>query len=64
MVEGHKIEKDMIFYNPGKSGSVFTYKSGHVVNDSEIHDMMNLLEYDTEQKVAWVEERRASQRSV
>lgn len=64
MAEGRKIEKDMIFFIPGKEGPVFTYKAGHVVTDKEIHDLLDFLEFDTENKVAWVEERRSSQRFV
>lgn len=64
MVEGHKIEKNMIFYNPGKPGSVFTYQAGHVLTDSEIREMMNHLEYDTGERVSWVEERRSIERLV
>lgn len=58
----HKFEKDLIFYNPGKPGTVFTYKAGHFVTDTELHEMVNHLEIDTENKVAWVEERRVSPR--
>jgi hypothetical protein len=61
-MEGRKIDKDLIFYSPGKPGSVFTYRSGHFVTDTDIHEMQEHLKYDTGQNVAWVEERRAYQR--
>lgn len=62
MTERRKIDKDLIFYSPGKPGSVFTYKAGHLVSDTEIHEMIEHLRYDTGQKVSWVEERRAYER--
>jgi hypothetical protein len=58
-MESHKIEKDLIFYSPGKPGSVFTYKAGHLITDTDIREMQEHLKYDTGQNVAWVEERRA-----
>jgi hypothetical protein len=61
-MELRKIEKDLIFYSPGKPGSVFTYKAGHSITDAEIQEMQEHLKYDTGQDVAWVEERRAFQR--
>ena len=61
-MERHKIDKDLIFYSPGKPGSVFTYKAGHYITDNDIHEMQEHLKFDTGQKVAWVEERRAYER--
>jgi hypothetical protein len=61
-MESRKIEKDLVFYNPGKPGSVFTYKAGHFITDADIHEMQEHLKFDTGQNVAWVEERRANQR--
>ena len=61
-MERHKIERDLIFYNPGKPGSVFIYKSGHFLTDTDIHEMQEHLKYDTGLNVAWVEERRGYER--
>ncbi len=61
-MESRKIEKDLIFYSPGKPGSVFTYKAGHFITDTDIGEMQEHLKYDTGLSVAWVEERRAYER--
>lgn len=61
-MERRKIEKDLIFYSPGKPGSVFTYKAGHLVSDVDIYEMQEHLKYDTGLNVAWIEERRAYER--
>jgi hypothetical protein len=57
-MEIHKLEKDMIFFNPGQSGASFTYKAGNIINDEIVARLQSDLEYDTENEIAWVEERR------
>ncbi len=54
-----KLEKDLIFFTPGKPGAVFTYQAGYAVNNDLLHQTIEHLKYDTEKKIRWVEERRA-----
>jgi hypothetical protein len=61
-MERRKIEKDLIFYSPGKPGSIFTYKAGHFITDTDIHEMQEHLKYDTGKNIACVEERRGYER--
>jgi len=63
-MEIKKLERDVIFFNPGKSGAVFTYKAGFSLDSTLIDETVEHLEYDTENKVKWVEERRQKPRAV
>ena len=63
-MESHKIEKNLIFYSPGKPGSVFTYQAGRFITNNDIDEMVDHLEFDTGQHVSWIEERRAYQRTA
>ena len=63
-MENRKIEKNLIFYTPGKPGSVFTYQAGRFITDSDIDEIVDHLEYDTGQRVSWTEERRNYRRSA
>jgi hypothetical protein len=63
-MEEKKLEKDLIFFNPGQSGSVFTYQAGFMVNDEIILTAQSHLEYETESPIAFVEERRRTPRTV
>ncbi len=61
-MESHKLEKDMIFFSPGQSGASFTYKNGNLINDEILEQLQSHLEYDTENEITWVEERRTKPR--
>ena len=61
-MEIKKLEKDMIFYIPGKPGAVFTYSAGYAVNNDLLSQTIENLEYDAGAKVQWVEERRSEPR--
>jgi hypothetical protein len=58
-MEDRKLDKNLIFFIPGKPGSVFTYQAGYTVNNDLLSQTVEHLEYDTENKIRWVEERRA-----
>ena len=58
-MEDRKLEKDLIFFSPGKPGAVFTYKAGNAVNNDMLTQTVDHLEFDTENTIRWVEERRA-----
>ncbi len=62
-MEDKKLEKDLIFFSPGKPGAVFTYKAGYAFNDDMLTQTIDHLEYETEIPIRWVEERRAIPRS-
>ena len=61
-METHKLEKDMIFFKPGQSGAAFTYKTGNLINNEILGQLQNHLEYDMENEIKWVEERRKKDR--
>jgi len=62
-MENRKLEKDLIFYSPGQSGAVFTYKAGNFVDSGLVEQTADNLEYETETRVSWVEERRLEPRA-
>lgn len=55
---GYKLEKDLIFYHAGEPGAIFTYKAGNLMDEKMLKETLNHLNYDTEKRVDWVEERR------
>lgn len=57
-----KLEKDLIFYSPGKKGTVFTLKAGNFVDDQLIDQTADHLEYEEEIRINWIEERRSAPR--
>jgi hypothetical protein len=59
-----KLQKDLIFFNPGKSGTVFTYKAGYAVDNRMIDQAIDHLQYETENQVECVEERRGAPREM
>ena len=61
-MEIKKLEKDLIFFVPGKPGPVFTYSAGFAMNNDLLDQTVAGLEYDTEAEVQWVEERRSAPR--
>ncbi len=63
-MEEHKLEKNLVFFNPGESGTVFTYQTGNLINDQIIQQTIDHLEYDTANKIDCVEERRAKPRTI
>ncbi|MGD9333129.1 MAG: hypothetical protein PVJ53_17575 [Desulfobacterales bacterium] len=61
-MEIKKLDKDLIFYIPGKPGAVFTYSAGYAVDNDLLSQTVQNLEFDAEAKVQWVEERRSAPR--
>ena len=55
---GYKLEKDLIFYHAGEPGVIFTYQAGNLMNENMFKETLDHLEFDTERRVDWVEERR------
>lgn len=58
-----KLEKNLVFYNPGRSGVIFTYQAGHAADSQMIERAIGQLEYETDCEVECVEERRAMPRN-
>jgi hypothetical protein len=61
-MQEHKLEKNLIFYNPGKSGTLFTYEAGRRVSSEMLDHTIDCLEHDSGDKIEWVEERRRNRR--
>jgi len=57
-----KLGKDLIFFNPGQPGPVFTYKTGNIVNFDMLDSAVSVLEYETEDDVVYIEDRRKEPR--
>jgi hypothetical protein len=58
-MEARKLEKDLIFYAPGRAGSIFTYQKGFLVTSEIIDNTIDHLKYETESHhIEWVEDRR------
>ena len=62
-MEGRKLEKNMIFYNPGRPGAVFTFGASNFVTPELIQKTRDHLEYETENQIAFVEDRRSKERA-
>jgi hypothetical protein len=61
-MQRHKIENDLIFYVPGQPGAVFTYKTGHSVDETDINGKREELKHDTGHNIGWIEDRRLCDR--
>lgn len=53
-----RIEKDLIFYHPRKTGALFCYAAGSEVNFEVVYKAVSRLEKKTQKKVACILERR------
>ena len=53
-----RLEKNMVFYTPGKSGSLFKMRSGDFVDSKLLTEAKEALEYESESKIKYVEDRR------
>ncbi|MCP4747527.1 MAG: hypothetical protein GY874_15495 [Desulfobacteraceae bacterium] len=65
-MENKKLEKNLIFFSPGNRGALFTHKAGNLINDTIIHETMEILtsEMEAEGRIECVEERRLLPRLV
>ncbi len=61
-MEAHKLEKNMVFYNPGQPGAVFTFAASNFVTPELVQKTRDHLEYETENQIAFVEDRRTKER--
>lgn len=57
-----KLEKDLIFYSPGKKGSVFTFQAGNFYDDLLVDQTINHLQYEIENPISYTEDRRSAPR--
>ena len=61
-MESRMLEKNMIFYTPGKKGVVFTLAAKHYITPELLNQTIEHLEYETENPIKYVEERRTKSR--
>lgn len=61
-MENKILEKNLIFYNPGMSGAVFTLASKNYITPELLKQTKEHLEYETELPVNYTEERRGEPR--
>ncbi len=59
-----KLDKDLIFFNPGQPGAIFTYKTGNTVNFDILDSAVRHLEDETEDDVVYIEDRRGKSREM
>jgi hypothetical protein len=60
---GYKLQKDLVFFHPGKPGSVFTLKVGTLMTEKILREVLDHLKHVTGKKVDWIEDRRRLPRS-
>ena len=58
-----KLDKDLVFFNPGMPGAIFTYKAGCSVDFNMLDGAVEHLESETENTVVFIEDRRAQPRA-
>jgi hypothetical protein len=63
-VENKKLEKNLIFYVPGKSGAIFTYQAGFFINDEILNKAMEALAIEVGDPIKHIEERRLKPREA
>lgn len=61
-MESKMLESNMIFYVPGQSGAIFTYRAGNLMNDEILNNTMESLAFEVKGEIAHVEERRLEPR--
>ncbi len=61
-MEGKMLEKNLIFYNSGMKGAVFTLASKNYITPELVQQTKEHLEYETEYPVSYTIERRAEPR--
>lgn len=63
-MENRMLDKNLIFYNPGIKGTMFTLAAKTYVNSNLIEETKEHLEYETENPILYIEERRAKPRDI
>jgi hypothetical protein len=61
-MENRMLDKNLIFYTPGIKGTLFTLAAKTFVNPDLIKETKEYLEYETENLIQHIEERRAKPR--
>jgi hypothetical protein len=64
VMESRKLEKNLIFYVPGQSGAIFTYKAGNLINDEIFNNTMETLALEVDDPIQHIEERRFKPREI
>ena len=63
-MENKKLEKNLVFYVPSRSGAVFTHQAGNLINDDMIKNTLEIIAGDVEGPIQYVEERRVKPREL
>jgi hypothetical protein len=58
-----KLEKDLIFFNPGQPGQIFTYPAGYILDFDMLYNTSNYLEDIIGDDIVYIEDRRMQPRS-
>ncbi len=61
-MEGKMLEKNLIFYNSGMKGAVFTLAAKNYITPKLVQQTKEHLEYETEYPVRYTIERRTESR--
>ncbi len=63
-MDGRMIKKNLVFYSPGKPGVLFTFIANHYISYELLRQTTELLQYENDTSVEYVEERRTRPRLI
>ncbi|MCP4551377.1 MAG: hypothetical protein GY834_04910 [Bacteroidetes bacterium] len=63
-MDGYSLNKDLIFYNPGNSGAIFTYPANHHITVKQLLHSQEFLVHETNNTIVYIEDRRAKPRHL
>jgi len=61
-MEGYLPDKDLIFFNPGNSGIVFTHPAKHYITVVQLLEIQEYLVQKTTNPIVYIEDRRVEPR--
>ncbi|MCD4675783.1 MAG: hypothetical protein K8S18_07260 [Desulfobacula sp.] len=62
-MEGYLPKKNLIFFNPGKSGILLTHSAEHYITIEQLLKAQEFLVGNTSDSVIYIEDRRSNPRS-
>ena len=57
-MDNYKLQKDLVFFIPKRSGPIFTRKTGTVISEKILREILVHLTHVMGKKVDWIEDRR------
>ncbi len=63
-MKGRLLERDLIFFTPGKPGAVFSYSANHYITSTQLIKAQEFLVKETANPIVYVEDRRIKPRSL